>query len=79
MRANIYPDGSLGIIETYSYDKNGNIEHSLFKESFESFTYYEYDSDGKLTKTVTKEYELEGSTHEFLRFSTYAVGATFGL
>lgn len=64
MRANIYPDGSFGIIETYSYDKNGNIEHSLFKESFESFTYYEYDSDGKLTKTVTKEYELEGSHNE---------------
>ena len=64
MRADIYPEGSFGMTETYSYDKNGNIEYSLFKESFESFTYYEYNSDGKLTKAVTKEYDLGGSHNE---------------
>ena len=70
MRADIYPDGSFGIIETYSYDKNGNIEHSLFKESFESFTYYEYDLDGKVTKKVTESHGIETDSEESSNEST---------
>ena len=70
MRADIYPDGSFGIIKTYSYDKNGNIEHSLFKESFESFTYYEYDLDGKVTKKVTESHGIETDSEESSNEST---------
>lgn len=70
MRADIFPNGSFGIIETYSYDKNGNIEHSLFKESFESFTYYEYDLDGRVTKKVTESHGIETDSEESSNEST---------
>lgn len=50
MQAEILLDGSIAKMQMYSYDKRGNIEHSLLKGSFESFTYYEYDSDGRLQK-----------------------------
>ena len=55
MQAEILLDGLIGKMQMYSYDKRGNIEHSLLKESFESFTYYEYDSDGKITKKSNRK------------------------
>lgn len=59
MRVDIFPNGSLGEIETYSYDKKGNNESTIFRESFESFTCYEYNAEGKIIKTTSKSHGLE--------------------
>lgn len=70
MQAEILLDGSIGKMQMYSYDKRGNIEHSLLKESFESFTYYEYDSDGKITKKVAESHGIETDSEESSNEST---------
>lgn len=70
MQAEILLDGSIGKMQMYSYDKRGNIEHSLLKESFESFTYYEYDSDGKINKKVAESHGIETDSEESSNEST---------
>ena len=64
IKTEIFNNGVLGEIETFSYSKNGNIEHSLFKESFDSFTYYEYDSDGNIIKKVTESHNIESDSDD---------------
>lgn len=67
MRAKISPNGLLGETEKYFYDKNGNNDSTIstyFSESFESFTCYEYDAEGKIIKSITNDHSLESESSD---------------
>lgn len=61
--AELYPDGGIGLIMSYTYFKNGNLKSSLYNYYDErTFTHYKYDSEGRTIKTEALMYSV-GTQH----------------
>lgn len=60
-----YSNNLFGEIVTYSYDKKGNIDHSIFNEDGNDiFIHFEYDQDGEITKTVEVSSHIKSDSEE---------------
>lgn len=50
--AELFPNGQLGVIMSYTYDKIGNIRTSMFDYEEKDYTRFKYDSEGKVIETI---------------------------
>lgn len=50
--AELFPNGHLGVIMSYLYDKVGNIRTEMFDYEEKNYTRFKYDSEGKIIETI---------------------------
>lgn len=50
--AELFPNGQLGVIMSYIYDKVGNIRTEMYDYEEKDYTRFKYDSEGKIIETI---------------------------